>query len=140
MEMTTPYKIKLRCWDKEKKVWVEKNEFGLSCEGEIQIYFHDRTWDDSRYVFTQSTTYKDKNGKEVWDGDIVIAPDFWYAPERGSSKYTVTWRGDHWALKESSLISHSSTWEVVGNCFENPDLADKEDGEKWFESYGELTT
>lgn len=73
----------------------------------------------------QYTGLKDKNGKEIWEGDIVKWETF-----KGIGE--VFWDSDNawWGLRDhdgegSWLSGSNSVCEVIGNIYENPDLLEK---------------
>ena len=69
----------------------------------------------------QSTGIKDKNGKEIFEGDIVLVLDspytVFYDNERGS--YRLKPHDARWNVDYMSNFAHSGNFEVVGNIYEN---------------------
>lgn len=83
-------------------------------------------------VLEQDTGLKDKNSKEIYEGDIVQEEiDFNSKLTDGVFKYEVYWDNDgfFWGLEPIGLSSiHNELWEtnqsieVIGNIHENPEL------------------
>lgn len=68
----------------------------------------------------QYTGLKDKNGKEIYEGDILITKDI----EGGKYKTFVTHENGMFLSGEESLYDDVFLFEaeVVGNIYENPEL------------------
>ncbi len=136
--------IKFRVWDKEMKImWEENNPFYIGTDGTMPEYDGFKTLDTSinqidNYVLMQYTGIKDKNGKEIYDGDVLYKPAQrifkgykLHRPVKDVEfkKHIVEWKRVNkfglygWSFGESSL--KKDMWEVIGNIYEDPQLSDK---------------
>ena len=114
--------IKFRAWDKRHNSMEYINDLYWFEENGI----HD--FNDDNYIFMQNTGLKDKNGKEIYDSDIVKVT--W-----GSGKivfYEVKYYGSlgYHYLRDTKnkedddiiCIYDYSQMDVIGNVFDNPEL------------------
>ena len=130
--------IKFRAWHKEnKEMWTAEdlidNEYNLYADGRIEYhllsYENNKCIKTDDFILMQFTGLHDKNGKEIFEGDILS----W---EAGSDEYD---RGHVYYYRGGFFISfektpHHSTSEpvadelenykieVLGNIYENPEL------------------
>ena len=120
--------IKFRAWDKaEKKMLFGADPFVIDVWGSNESIFaepHKR----ENCIFEQYTGLKDKDGKEIYEGDIVEEDiDFNSDMADGTFRYRVYWDDSLlcWALDPIGRESiHEELWQtnlsrrVIGNIHE----------------------
>lgn len=106
--------IKFRAWSKYAESMYSWEEIENSSKSYLYQSFQDA--EESGYTFMQYTGLKDKNGKEIYSGDILE-----YGGARNEVKYIteLAMYDDIFGLRFASLAGQS---EVVGNIYENPEL------------------
>ncbi len=122
--------IKFRAWAKaeDKMYYADKSDrFRIGFYG-CAIYNGD-TWADDLVVL-QYTGLKDKNGKEIYEGDILQKPilSTSYFSRRlnrqvsngRNKRKTVIWEQSD--FKCGWNVVKSNVWEVIGNIYENPEF------------------
>ena len=113
--------IKFRAWDNElNEVFYSKIE-----QYDDSLSFRFKHFETDEPIYMQYTGLKDKNGKEIYEGDIVIVGQketpaevifengCFYTPA-GISRY----RLGGW---------NKESLEVIGNIYENPELLEGEE-------------
>jgi uncharacterized phage protein (TIGR01671 family) len=138
--------IKFRAWDDGKKEWLLGYEYpnlgGFSLDGECVLMgewanvctsfmFENGNRKRTDLKLMQFTGLKDKNGKDIYDGDIVIydrGVGNWTG-KRMSTTHTIVFNEEVFAFVMdygSSYIKLRKHWnyiyEVIGNIHENPEL------------------
>ena len=115
--------IKFRAWNKNTKRMIDWQEI-LNEWTELKWVF-----DDPVMELMQFTGLTDKNGKEIYEGDIVRLNYHYDSYGRNETNelrnYVVEWwnKAGSWSLKESGKTFDEVTkGEVMGNIYENPDL------------------
>lgn len=114
---------KFRAWDKEKKIMckVFNIQFDLGYAGIRAPNYCVFEKELEKLELMQWTGIKDKNGKEIYEGDILQHIDTIVVVEpiipidRFYSSYETPYEDD-W------MSCASIDWEVIGNIYENPEL------------------
>ena len=135
--------LKFRCWNTVILCWIDKVETAITLSGNVIRMRPDRYFNavnEDENILMQFTGLKDKNGKEVWEGDILKVHIF--TQELGESlgvregekefiaeicyqELGLWLQGD--TEEEGGYIlwfngMHEESLEVIGNIFENPEL------------------
>ena len=130
---------KFRCWDEPNKTMRFNDEIVIWGE---QVYINEKKELDSRIkgysclseTLMQSTGLKDKNGVEIYEGDIVIltsksinyADTYWhkYAEvfQHPNGAYRLRGKG----IYETELYSNRKQVTLTGNIYETPELLEND--------------
>ena len=132
---------KYRAWDKNQQImrgvrglfWT-KNNLVAHCSptGDKFDKFFTTILNDGEYHLMQSTGLFDVNGKEIFEGDVVIA---WSQGVKGTFEikrridglwllYPAWKDGQFWYL--SPTEDGRETIEIIGDIYQNPELAEAE--------------
>lgn len=136
--------IKFRAYDMDEKVmrkW-EEIDFTKDIGDDYYMVGYKASEECVRYdheqILMQYTGVKDKNGKEIYEGDLL---DMYYrngSVEKGkvvSVKMGMAYDSDGWAHERTygwvagnnSLADVAPYAEVLGNIYENPELLEEEE-------------
>lgn len=114
--------IKFRCWYGEKMIKVGAIEFFV--DGTHRV--NDELWIFDPNTIMQSTELRDKNGKEIYEGDIVTATFVELHTVTGE----VLWDQDRFIVKGAGVglasFAPQGITEVIGNIWEHPHLLKSE--------------
>lgn len=81
------------------------------------------TWlaSTSEWPLMQYTGLKDKNGVEIYEGDIIDDKGVTWYVEFGNGRYTLRCTC-HYPDGDFYVFEDSPGYEVIGNIYENPEL------------------
>ena len=134
--------IKFRAWDKKNK-FMDDGPFWVGEDGcvydQASITYNTPNQEielNEHLVLMQFTGLKDKNDKEIYEGDIVRTPDiadnlweiYWHINgfclgRKRKDKSVLDWPTD-----ENGYVCYGRSWvdiEVLGNIYENPELLEE---------------
>lgn len=119
--------IKFRAWDKKKKCLTTGNgNYMLDCIGNVYWQFGNdepKMIDREDIELMQYTGLKDKNGVEIYEGDILKKKDtlrpFVVGFHENTGQFKMYW--ERMDVYRSSIYPTVQV-EVIGNIYENPEL------------------
>ena len=126
-------KIKFRVWSNQLSKWITDyviTDYNLSAVTINHIFNHTEL-DNEDIIFQQFTGLEDKNGKDIYEGDIIQQLSF---EDWGDDDGDILNRDVQFKTYDTSYGFYESGWyfgaygkiekdcEVIGNIFENPEL------------------
>ena len=134
-------KNKFRIWDKDCCKYVTEAEFELARiiikldEEDGKVFSFDSLF-PGRYRFEQFTGLRDRNGKEIYEGDIVEQLIFFVNNEACYTTWIVRWNSDEcgWEFHKLAGASYGTSillsdeteyYEVISNVHEIPELLEE---------------
>lgn len=140
--------MKVRAWDIEGKCWIPQSQFAIFADGRDQFLSYNEDtgyfcFDNIDIIREQFTGLHDKNGKEIYQGDILEFSDKWewYRGSYGIKMHfasgdmlaklqkeyeaepmerrAISIPGDYEWLLSTEI---QEWWSVIGNIHENNEL------------------
>lgn len=126
--------IKFRAWDKVNKTYTYVTLGDLICGACTET--GDKKLSGNEQIWEQYTGLKDKNGKEIWEGDIVycsVSNGFSWGTESFISEVCIDETGVRFRqvsrrgflekrITQEIVDEKLDTFEVMGNIHDNPEL------------------
>lgn len=124
--------FKFRAWDYDTNtmIYPESELETIFCFDKVGLsVYHNNGQEMSSFELMQYTGLKDRNGKEIYEGDIIK-----YSHKAvGEIKRAVSYKYGMYGIKGIMKGTHipfanilKSEYEVIGNIYENPDLLEEE--------------
>jgi hypothetical protein len=107
--------IKFRAWDGAN---MQVENFDLSSTGRITA--GPMSLKAQRHILMQFTGLHDKNGNEIYEGDVVA--ERLMLGDSYTMNYPVVWDQRGMFAVNNYPITHFYEIEVIGNIYENPEL------------------
>lgn len=125
--MSNNDRFRFRAWNKEKNIYhygVENTyDYMYGSPAVMKCSFGsllEDTGDGNRYVVEQCTGLKDKNGRLIYEGDIVLTDEDGYGHIRWDNELAQFFVATEEHYTFDNIFS--SEMEVIGNIHENPEL------------------
>lgn len=105
--------IKYRAWGVDTEMM----------HGWEQVQKIDGWWKNDALVLMSWTGLLDKNGKEIYEGDVIV----WWNLARGKRyrsnyhKKVVEWKSSQTGTG-FGIPNKTKYWEIIGNIYENPEF------------------
>jgi uncharacterized phage protein (TIGR01671 family) len=116
---------KFRVWDILNKEWFDETVCVLGQDGKLIFWdMYNKSFEpleEKTYIPIFYTGLKDKNGKEIYEGDVFNLGDI-------RINYEVSFKDDYYGGRQIGNKSRVglSHWiekiEIIGNIYENPEL------------------
>lgn len=140
--------IKFRAWDKENKAMRYGAEQAYNGHWQMNdIQYFGQLINNPKYELMQFTGLLDKNGKEIYEGDVIGGTSYLYGYELKNGRQfdyfgVVEWgaqadvglcwmvsnKQGSWELRQTVHRNDIDycTGEIIGNIYENPEMLEVE--------------
>ncbi len=116
-------RIAFRIWDHREQGYINEPYYAISPSGTVMLGAHTAI-EQKRYTIEQFTGLQDRDGKDIYEGDIILWDGV--GIHRALVLYTETegaWTTQYRDDEEPDLLGDIATYsEVIGNVHQHPDL------------------
>lgn len=120
-------RFKVRAWDTEEGRYASDEDICFDTGGSCDNVYDLVVVDDQFYIYEQCTGLKDKNGKLIYEGDILKSAYTEKTYIVGREKHYACWsyryKNVGTTLSEGDIVNYGL--EVIGNIHENPELLEE---------------
>lgn len=122
--------IKFRAWDREmkkmrtvKRIELDNKRIFVQDNNEIGVFLY-----EGEYDLIESTGLLDKNGNEIYEGDVISCKNSRGFEHKDTIKIGWALHGEYGFLWSTSkmIVSEpdciSERYQIIGNIYENPEL------------------
>ena len=132
--------IKFRAWDKKNNLWYGRLGKPFTIQDAMVADWSTPT---EQLIFMQYTVLKDKNGVEIYEGDVIAYTNHTKTLGDVYHRRVVEWHDEVARFSMHKIGKHTSDpkaneyslfkaekmqkLEIIGNIYENPELLEKSD-------------